>query len=148
MKQTAIVKEVVNDKALLLIKRQTMCDGCHKEGGCHGCSQIIEVTVDNTLYASAGDTVQIETPGATVIGVSALVFFLPLMLAFAAYFTLDALGLQEGFCYLGALLAPVICYTVIAIVVRRSRKTLKVTMTQVLTRVKEIQTEGTPLQDE
>ena len=134
MKQTAIVKEIIEDKACLLVKRQSMCEGCHRESGCTGCSQMLEVTVENTLAASVGDRVVIETPGATVIGVAALVFLLPLLLAFAAFFIADALTLDALYCYLAALIAPAIAYTVIAIVVRKNKKTLKVTMTEILSR--------------
>jgi len=131
MKQTAIVKEVVGDSAILLVKRQTMCDGCHKESGCGGCSQIIEVTVKNTLYAKAGDSVTIETPGATVIGVAALVFLLPLMLAFAAYGISALLTDNTLYRTLVALITPALAYAVIAFAVRKSKKTLTVEMVDI-----------------
>lgn len=132
MKQTAQVKEVVGDKALLLVKRQSMCDGCHRESGCGGCAQILEVEVENTLHASVGDTVEIETPGGTVIAVAALVFLLPLLLAFAAYGIASILKAGETVPYLAALLTTVFCYAAIAFFVRKSKKTLKIVMTKIL----------------
>ena len=131
MKQTAIVKEVAGENAILLVKRQTMCDGCHKESGCGGCSQIIEISVKNTLNAAVGDTVTVETPGATVIGVAALVFLLPLFLAFAAYGVATLLTDQTLYKTLAALMTPALAYAVIAIVVRKSKKTLTVEMVDI-----------------
>lgn len=131
MKQTAIVKEVVNDTAVLLVKRQTMCDGCHRESGCGGCSQIIEVTVKNTLNASVGNTVTIETPGATVIGVAALLFLLPLLLSFAAYGVSTLLTDNTLYRTLSALITPALAYAVIAVAVRKSKKTLTVEMVDI-----------------
>ncbi len=131
MKQTATVKEVAGETAILLVKRQTMCDGCHKESGCGGCSQIIEVRVKNTLNAAVGDTVTIETPGATVIGVAALVFLLPLLLAFAAYGVATLLTDSTLYKTLAALITPALAYAVIAVVVRKSKKTLTVEMVDI-----------------
>ena len=131
MKQTATVKEVVGETAVLLVKRQTMCDGCHKESGCGGCAQILEVRVKNTLHAKAGDSVTIETPGATVIGVAALDFLLPLFLAFAAYGISTFLTSDLLYRTLAAIVAPLLAYAVIAIVVRKSKKTLTVEMVDI-----------------
>lgn len=131
MKQTAIVKEVVGDSAILLVKRQTMCDGCHKESGCGGCAQMLEVTVKNTLNATVGDSVTIETPGATVIGVAALVFLLPLILSFVAYGIAALLTEHTLYRTLAALITPAFSYAVIAIAVRKSKKTLTVEMVDI-----------------
>ena len=131
MKQTAIVKEVVKDTAILLVKRQTMCDGCHRESGCGGCSQMIEVTVKNSLNAKVGDSVTIETPGASVIGVAALVFLLPLILSFAAYGISTLLTHHTLYRTLAAILTPLFAYAVIAIAVRKSKRTLTVEMVDI-----------------
>lgn len=131
MKQTATVKEVVGETAILLVKRQTMCDGCHKESGCSGCSQVIEITVKNSLNALPGDTVTVETPGASVIGVAALVFLLPLFLAFAAYGVASLLTEHALYRTLAALITPALAYAVIAIAVRKSKKTLSVEMVDI-----------------
>lgn len=131
MKQTAIVKEVTGDTAILLVKRQTMCDGCHKESGCGGCAQMLEVSVKNSLNASVGDTVTIQTPGATVIGVAALVFLLPLLLSFAAYGIAAMLTDQTLYRTLAALATPALAYAVIAVAVRKSKKTLTVEMVDI-----------------
>ena len=131
MKQTAIVKEVVGDSAILLVKRQTMCDGCHKESSCGGCAQMLEVTVKNTLNATVGDSVTIETPGATVIGVAALVFLLPLILSFVAYGIAALLTEHTLYRTLAALITPALAYAVIAIAVRKSKKTLTVEMVDI-----------------
>ena len=132
MKQTAIVKDVVGDTAILLVKRQTMCDGCHRESGCSGCSQILEVRVKNRLNAAVGDSVTIETPGATVIGVAALVFLLPLILAFVAYGVTSLITEHTLYRTIAALSAPALAYAVIAIAVRKSKKTLTVEMVDIL----------------
>lgn len=131
MKQTAIVKDVVGDTAILLVKRQTMCDGCHRESGCGGCSQILEVRVKNRLNAAVGDSVTIETPGATVIGVAALVFLLPLILAFVAYGVTSLITEHTLYRTIAALSAPALAYAVIAIAVRKSKKTLTVEMVDI-----------------
>lgn len=132
MKQVADVKEIRGEDAILTVKRQSMCDGCHKEGGCGHCSQVLEVTVKNTLGAEVGDKVEIETPGATVIGVAALVFLLPLLLSFLAFFLTELFGAATPYCYLAAVIAPLLCYLAISLTVRKSKVALKITMVAIL----------------
>lgn len=96
------------------------------------CSQVLEIRVKNEYNAAVGDTVEIETGSSAVIGVAALVFLLPLLLAFAAYFITETLTSQRLYGYLAALAMLVITYTVIAVVVRKMNKTLSVTMTAIL----------------
>ncbi len=132
MKQVATVKEIQTDKALLLVKRQSMCEGCHKESSCSSCSQVLEIEVDNTLFAEVGDTVEIETPGGSVIGVAALIFLLPLLLAFVAYFVIRLFSDETLYAIIAALAAPTLGYIGIAVGVRKSKKTLAVSMSRII----------------
>lgn len=137
MKQQAIVRAVSGDEALLAVKRQSICEGCHREGGCSSCTQIVEVTVKNSCHASVGDRVEVETGSGAVIGVAALVFLLPLFVAFGAYALAGLWLTKTTLRYLAAFGALALTYLVIGIVVRRMKAKLSVTMTAIVGRAED-----------
>ncbi len=134
MRQKATVKELKGNTALLAVRRQSICEGCHRESGCSSCSQVLEIAVENRCLAEVGDIVEVETGSGAVIGTAALVFLLPLGMAFGAYFLAGLITRVGLYRYLAALLAMALTYVGIALVVRRLKKTLSVTMTAVLER--------------
>ncbi|MCL2813406.1 MAG: SoxR reducing system RseC family protein [Oscillospiraceae bacterium] len=88
MKNKAYVKEVSGGKAVILVKRECMCQ---KTGGCEAkCfgiqSEIIEAVTENDARAEAGDFVEVEAKGSAILLYSAIVFILPVFTGLFLYF--------------------------------------------------------------
>ena len=95
MTQSALVIEVLGEKAKILVRRKTACGGdC---ASCGGCADKMEISVvaGNRAGAKVGDTVIVETQNSRVIGGAALVYIVPLVLTFAGYAAGAALKLPE-----------------------------------------------------
>lgn len=98
MKQTARVIEINGDKATVEVERSSACAGCSKSHDCFACKKKIKVTAENTVGADVGDRVIIESPSERILGYAILVFVLPIVISFFAFFISDKLGLSEGLC--------------------------------------------------
>lgn len=79
-----MVVNVDGDKAEVTVLRKEACAHCAGRVVC-GTAKTLKVTAKNTVGASKGDTVVIETPTENVLGYAALVFFAPIALAFVLY---------------------------------------------------------------
>ena len=90
MTQTAIVTEVVGNKARIQVKRVSACaHNCEKCGG--GCSEMmksapVSVLAKNPLGAKTGDKVIVASDSGSILRVAALVYLLPIILFFTGYF--------------------------------------------------------------
>ena len=96
MRQTAVVVEVNGEKATVEVERSSACAGCSESHDCIACKKKIRVTADNAAGAKAGDRVEIESGSERILGYAALVFVLPLLIAFAAFFAARAFGAGDG----------------------------------------------------
>lgn len=93
MRQSATVTSVSGNNAVVTAERASMCDGCHKKGCADGCAMYsifggdknFSAIADNTFGAPIGSKVIVETSDRSVLASAFLVFFLPLLFAFAAY---------------------------------------------------------------
>ncbi len=88
MKTKAIVIALDGDYATVQTERTSACDGCHKaeEGGCSVCSLMasnrkIATRAKNTVGASIGDRVTVESETSRLLWYAALVFLLPILAA-------------------------------------------------------------------
>ncbi len=79
-----------NGVAELAVHRDTACGDCASCGGCD--AGAVRVAVENSIHASVGDTVLIESATGAVLWIAALVYLLPLLLFFSCY----ALGSVVG----------------------------------------------------
>ena len=124
MRQRAVVVETEGVKAKILVKRTSMCEGCHKnkDSDCSGHCEIttlfgsndkMTAYAENKIGAGVGDTVEIDTESRTVLSYAALVFVFPIVLATVMYLlfdgifhidTVSAAGAAAGF-----ILAFVLC---------------------------------------
>lgn len=107
MTQTATVCATAGDTATVLVMRQSACSGCHA-GGCFGCGKAVCAEAYNTVGATTGDTVELETATTRVLGAAALVFLLPLVAMLVGYLVGAVLSLSEGWralCAFGGLAA-------------------------------------------
>lgn len=94
MKQLAVVKSIDGKFVTVEAERTAMCDGCHAKG-CGDCSMYkifggnkkIQAVAVNVANAAVGDTVIIEVSDTTVNISAFFVFLLPLIIGFAAYFS-------------------------------------------------------------
>lgn len=115
----------IKDSEHVLIKtvRKSACEACHKgEGGsCKACDLVfapdtVEAVAVNKIGAKEGDKVIIESRSSDVIGLSALVFLLPIVFAAAGYL-LSTLWIENSdisvlFAFLGLLLGGVTVFAV------------------------------------
>lgn len=94
MRQSATVISTMDKTAVVTAERASMCDGCHKKGCADGCSMYsifggdknFSAVADNSFGAPIGSRVIVETADRSVLLSAFLVFMLPLLLSFAAYF--------------------------------------------------------------
>ncbi len=99
MTQVATVKRLLEgQKAEILVVRQSACG--HDCQSCSGCgpSAAAQITAvaENSLGAMPGDTVEVESDSAKVLGLAVVVYLVPLVILFAAYFIASGLGLGDG----------------------------------------------------
>ena len=84
----AYVKEIVGDKAVLLVKRECACNG--KDNCNTKCfvlqRDVIEVTIENEIGAKPGDFVEVEGKTSAILSYAAIVFILPLVSGFIFYY--------------------------------------------------------------
>ena len=91
LEQVGTVVEVCEDVALVSFRRASACEGCHRHAeGCSACSLMggdrRHITrVRNTVGARPGDRVRVATSEGRVLAYAALVFLLPILLAFCGY---------------------------------------------------------------
>ena len=86
--------------AVIKVERQSACEGCHKaseKGGCSVCTLLggknaAHARARNTVDATVGDRVAIESRTSRILSYAALVFLLPVALLLAGYFIGKALG--------------------------------------------------------
>lgn len=92
MKQSAKVIEVDGNIATVEVSRKTICEGCHKYDGDNKCSACLtfgdrraSAKAVNKIGAKVGDRVTVEAASEKIIVYSAVIFFMPIMIAFAVY---------------------------------------------------------------
>ena len=78
--EEGIVEEVRNYKADVRLVRSSACSGCEHHGSCEvfsGEPKVIEVS--NDLQAEIGDRVEISMPEQSLVRISLLVYFFPVV---------------------------------------------------------------------
>lgn len=80
MKKVGVVINQNNDNVILRVARGTSCGGsCSKCGSSCADKSKIEVTVENSLDASVGDVVELESASTVILGTAFLFYVLPIM---------------------------------------------------------------------
>ena len=110
MTQTAQVIALTDEnRAKVRVERMSACG--HDCSTCEGCglqAAPIEAVAYNFVNAKVGDTVLVESSSKAVLRLASLTYLLPIVLFFAAFFLLSALGISEplsvGVAILGFLL--------------------------------------------
>lgn len=105
MEQRAKVSGTDGRYAIISVSRSTMCEGCHKDGGCGGHCELsgimgdnktVEARAINEIGAAVGDTVEVETESRTVLFYAGLVFLAPILLAVIFYSVAEGIFASDG----------------------------------------------------
>ncbi|MBO7148702.1 MAG: SoxR reducing system RseC family protein [Clostridia bacterium] len=106
MIQKAKVTEINGELATVEVSRKSICEGCHNMANSKGCSACLTfgdktayAKAYNTIGAKVGDRVVVSASSQRVISYCAAIFFLPIVLAFAAYFTAEKLCSENAFTF-------------------------------------------------
>ena len=94
MKQIATVNKLLPDgRAEIVVARQSACaHDCHDCAGCGGTPTPIHALVENPIGARAGQKVVVESSTKQVFGIILLVYMVPVILFFIAYFLTASLN--------------------------------------------------------
>lgn len=78
--EQGIVEKVSKTKAVVRVTRHSACAGCHSKGACMP-SESKDVVMEalNELHAQVGDYVQVSVPAGSLLKVSFLVYFVPVV---------------------------------------------------------------------
>lgn len=80
IRETAVVQRVVEDKAIVKVKRSEACSGCTAKGMCHALgsqTSEMEVEVLNERRARPGDVVEISVPSHSLLKSTMVVYVVP-----------------------------------------------------------------------
>lgn len=106
MKKIGTVIEIMDDKARVECEKQSACDMCENAAHCVEKCQKVYATALNTVNASVGDIVEIETDTRNVLLNALVVFMLPIFISVAAYLIAEPV-LGEGIAVIITLVALV-----------------------------------------
>ena len=118
MEQLVRVRKVFSDgTAEVLLVRESACSGdCHKCSGCGAAKETMVFTANNSIRASVGDLVRVESATGPVMKAATVLYVLPLVLFFLGYY----LGTLPGnFGALGGCLGFVLGIVLVVVYDRR-----------------------------
>jgi sigma-E factor negative regulatory protein RseC len=78
--EEGVIEKIFHQKALIRIQKSSTCAHCDSRGACQGISDkemLIEIA--NDLRAQVGDHVELSVPEGSLVKLSLLVFFLPVV---------------------------------------------------------------------
>ena len=105
MTQTGVVKKIL-DKGMadVAVERVTACSHC---SGCGECiyGKEIHVEAENRIFAQPGERVVLESKTTTILGVTLLVYMLPVVMLFVGYAIGAALHLDQQQCIIASAIA-------------------------------------------
>lgn len=88
MQMTGTVRKTDGKTAYIVIKRESACgENCANCGGCK--NKTNEIAASNEINAKPGDTVTVEMEDGRVLMAAFMVYILPLIIFFTAYFIAD-----------------------------------------------------------
>ena len=86
IKEQGIIQKIKRDKAVIRIQQTSACAHCKSRGSCDVTNREMLVEVINDLQAKEGDLVELSVPEGTVLKLSLLVYFLPIIALFIGAF--------------------------------------------------------------
>ena len=108
-----VIKTLNNDRALIEVQRESACGhDCSTCGGCSAPDTVVNSVAINTIGAKADDRVLIESSTSSVLGLSFIVYILPVLLFFLGYLSFGRIthlpDAANGF--IGLLIGGIICW--------------------------------------
>ncbi|RLB78007.1 MAG: hypothetical protein DRH15_10560 [Deltaproteobacteria bacterium] len=80
LKEEGTVQKVFPGRAIIKFQRHAACENCDSRGACDIFEgKEIEVEVINDLEAKEGDRVEVSVPGRSLLKLSLLVYFIPVL---------------------------------------------------------------------
>lgn len=96
LQQAKVIRIIDENNAEISVVRESACGhDCESCGGCGMSSSSVSAEAINLVNARVGDFVTVETDTTAVIGIAAVVYMLPLVLFFAFYIALKAIGFSD-----------------------------------------------------
>ena len=98
MLQKGKVISTDGNTAKVLVVRKSACEGCRQKNLCAGigaeCSEAkpVEIKVINSAGAQQGDEVLLSAKSSLILGSTFAVFILPIIIAFAVYYTVYSIN--------------------------------------------------------
>lgn len=129
MKQTALLVEKLDGgKASVAVSRSSACGGnCGSCGTCV-CGDGMRIVAENSIDASPGSHVIIESSTGLVFRAAFLAYVIPVAFLVAGYAAGYLLGLSEGACVLCSFMAFVICIAgIVALQKKKNNITYRIT---------------------
>ena len=78
--EQGVVEEVVQQKAVVRIQKGSSCASCESRGSCMVMAdKTVMIEVDNELQADVGDRVELGMPSGSLMKLSLLVYFFPVI---------------------------------------------------------------------
>lgn len=90
MRQRGIVVEIKGSMARVECDRRSACDMCENAAHCVEKCKKVYTEALNTVNASVGDTVEIETDTGKLLFNTFVLFMIPVFLGVASYFVFDS----------------------------------------------------------
>lgn len=136
MTQHGIVEQISGTQVYVRVAKTSMCgENCAScKGGCTPGEQTVLAVNETDEALQPGDVVLLETETGKVIANAALVYLLPLLCLFIAYFIAAAYTQSELVCALAALLSSLCAFLLIRIwdIYIKRKNTFLVRICQVL----------------
>jgi sigma-E factor negative regulatory protein RseC len=78
--EEGIIENVFRDKATVLFRRSAACAHCESQGACEVADEKnMHIVISNDLHATVGDRVEISLPSHSLVKLSLVVYFLPVV---------------------------------------------------------------------
>jgi len=140
--EQGIVKELINNRAIVKVDRSSACKHCSARGTCgvdFGSNKEILIEVENPLNAKVGDKVELSIPSGSLIKMAIMVYILPIFsLIFGAYEggnIANHMGMSSSAgSVLGALILLVLSFLVLRKIDRsiKRKSSYKIRMTRII----------------
>jgi sigma-E factor negative regulatory protein RseC len=90
--EQGIIEKTMGKKAIVTVRQRSACASCGSRGDCEISGNQAHIEVLNDINAKAGDQVEISIPEGTILKLSLLVYFLPIIGLLIGAFAGDAIA--------------------------------------------------------
>ncbi|MFC1891749.1 SoxR reducing system RseC family protein [Thermodesulfobacteriota bacterium] len=90
--EQGIIEKLMGEKAMVRINQRSACAGCGSREGCEISGNDAHIEVINDIHAGIGDQVELSVPEGTVLKLSLLIYFIPVIALIIGAFAGDAIA--------------------------------------------------------